>query len=113
MVMISSVHAVRPYAVSTAYNAAKAGLNHMARTWAVELAAHGIRVNIIEPGWIDTAGERTFLSEEEIRKRGKKLLMGRPEEIAKGVLYLVSPEDSSYVTGTTLRIDGGYVLPPP
>jgi len=116
IVMISSVHAYRPYALSTAYNAAKAGLNHMARTWAVELAGHRIRVNVIEPGWIDTPGERKFLSDDEIRERGKALLMrrlGTPEEIAKGVLYPVSPEDSSYVTGTCLRIDGGYVLPQP
>ena len=116
IVMISSVHAYRPYALSTAYNAAKAGLNHMARTWAVELAPHRIRVNVIEPGWIDTPGERKFVTEDQIRERGKALPMGRlgtPEEIAKGVLYLVSPEDSSYVTGTCLRIDGGYVLPQP
>lgn len=116
IVMISSVHAYRPYPLSTAYNAAKAGLNHMAFTWAVELAAHRIRVNVIEPGWIDTPGERKYFSEEEIRERGKQLLLGRlgtPEEIAKGVAFLVSDETASYVTGTRLRIDGGYVLPPP
>jgi len=113
IVNISSVHAYRPYPNSTAYNGAKAAINHMAATWAVELAPHGIRVNTIEPGWIDTPGERQFFTEDELREGGKKLLMGRlgrADEIAKGVAYLVSP-DASYVTGTCLRIDGGIVLP--
>ena len=115
IVNISSVHAYRPYPNSTAYNGAKAAINHMAATWAVELACHGIRVNTIEPGWIDTPGERRFFSEDQIRESGKKLLMGRlgrADEIAKGVAYLVSP-NASYVTGTCLRIDGGFVLPTP
>lgn len=115
IVNISSVHAYRPYSNSTAYNGAKAAINHMAATWAVELAKYGIRVNTIEPGWIDTPGERKHYSEEHIRDAGKKLLMGRlgtADEIAKGVSYLVSA-DASYVTGTCLRIDGGFVLPLP
>jgi glucose 1-dehydrogenase len=116
IVMISSVHAYRPYPNSTAYNAAKAAVNHMAFTWAVELAEYRIRVNVIEPGWIDTPGERKHFTEDEIQERGKKLLMGRlgrAEEIAKGVAFLAAEQDSAYVTGTCLRIDGGFVLPPP
>jgi len=114
IVIISSVHAFRPYPLSTAYNAAKAAVNQMAYTWAVELAEYKIRVNVIEPGWIDTPGERTAYTEQQINEEGKRLLMGRlgrPEEIAKGVLFLVSDEDSSYMTGSCLRIDGGFVLP--
>jgi glucose 1-dehydrogenase len=113
IVMISSVHAERPFALSTAYNGAKAAINHMARTWAVELAQYGIRVNVIEPGWIDTPGERAFYSQEQIRERGPKLplgRLGRPEEIAAAVAYLVSG-DAAYVTGACLRVDGGIVLP--
>jgi glucose 1-dehydrogenase len=113
IVMISSVHAARPFALSTAYNGAKAAINHMARTWAVELAQYGIRVNAIEPGWIDTPGERAFYSQEQIREQGRKLLLGRlgrPEEIAAAVAYLVSG-DAAYVTGACLRVDGGIVLP--
>jgi glucose 1-dehydrogenase len=45
----------------------------MARKWAAGLASHRIRVNIVEPGWIDTPGERTFYSEEQIREEGRKL----------------------------------------
>jgi glucose 1-dehydrogenase len=114
IVIISSVQAERAFALSTAYNAAKAAVNHMAATWALELAPHRIRVNAIEPGWIDTPGERKFYTEQELTEAGKRLpwgRLGRPEEIAKGVLFLVSEEDSSYVTGTKLVIDGGILTP--
>jgi glucose 1-dehydrogenase len=113
IVTISSVHAVQAFPNSTAYNGAKAAVNQMTRTWAAELAADGVRVNAIEPGWIDTPGERTFYSEEQIREEGRKLPMGRlgrPEEIADAVCYLVS-DQASYVTGSCLRVDGGIVLP--
>jgi glucose 1-dehydrogenase len=113
IVMISSVHAYRPFPLSTAYNGAKAAVNHMAFTWAVELAPHRIRVNVVEPGWIDTPGERESFGEQYVREKGRKLLLGRigePEDIANAVLYLVS-DDASYVTGTCLRVDGGFILP--
>ena len=113
IVMISSVHAYRPFPNSTAYNGAKAGVNHMAATWAAELAQHRIRVNVIEPGWIDTPGERRFFGDDQIRQEGQKLplhRLGTPEEIARAVRFLVS-DDGSYITGTVLRVDGGYVLP--
>lgn len=113
IVVVSSVHALVPYQTSVAYNTAKAGANHMARTMAAELARYGIRVNIVEPGWTDTPGERQFATEEELRAGGARLPLGRlatAEEIAKGVVFLAT-EDASYITGSTLRIDGGFVLP--
>ncbi|MGH9664406.1 MAG: SDR family NAD(P)-dependent oxidoreductase [Bryobacteraceae bacterium] len=113
IVMISSVLAEKPFPTSSLYNGAKAGVNQMARTWAAELAPHGIRVNVIEPGWIDTPGERAFATEAEIEERGGKLPLGRlgtAEEIGKTVAYLVSAE-ASYVTGACLRVDGGIMLP--
>jgi glucose 1-dehydrogenase len=113
IVMISSVHAYRPFPNSTAYNGAKAAVNHMAATWATELAEHRIRVNTIEPGWIDTPGEREYFSEDRIREEGNKLPLGRlgtPEEIAKAVRFLAS-DDGSYITGSCFRVDGGFVLP--
>jgi glucose 1-dehydrogenase len=112
IVMISSVLAHVPFVKSSPYNGAKAAVNQMACTWALELAPHGIRVNTIEPGWIDTPGERNFATEEEIREEGAKLplgRLGRPDEIAKAVAFLVS-DDASYITGATLRVDGAVTL---
>jgi glucose 1-dehydrogenase len=112
IVFISSVHAETPYARSVAYNAAKAGLNHMAATMAVELSQHRINVNVIEPGWIDTPGERITFGEEKMRQVAPTLPWGRlgtPQDIGRAVVFLCS-EDSDYVTGTTLRVDGGWLL---
>ena len=113
IVFISSVHSVRGYANAVIYNAAKAAVNHMARTAALELASHKIRVNWIEPGWVNTEGEQAHFGPDFIAQEGPKLLWGRladPAEIAKGVAYLAC-DDSSYVTGIGLRIDGGFTLP--
>jgi glucose 1-dehydrogenase len=113
IVVISSVHAVRPFPNSTAYNGAKAAVNNMARTWAAELAKDNVRVNVIEPGWIDTPGERNYYTEEQILEEGRKLPLGRlgkPEEIATAVRYLVSDE-AAYITGSCMRVDGGILLP--
>src|SRR5215831_8579614 len=68
IVFISSVHARTAYASSGAYNAGKAGLNHLARTIAAELLPYRINVNIIEPGWIDTPGEHETFGTEAIRQ---------------------------------------------
>jgi glucose 1-dehydrogenase len=96
-----------------AYNMAKAAVDQMARTAALELAPHRIRVNILYPGWTDTPGERKFFTDEVLEKASASLPAGRlarPEEIARGVVFLVDPE-SEYVTGSTLVIDGGAALP--
>lgn len=111
IIFISSVHAEMPYASATAYNAAKAGLNHLAKTIARELVSHRINVNIIEPGWIDTPGEREAFSEEEVINGISWLPWGRlgtPADIGKAVAFLAS-DDADYITGTILRVDGGYL----
>jgi glucose 1-dehydrogenase len=113
IVVISSVHAVQPFPNNTAYNGAKAAVNHMARTWAAELVSDRIRVNVVEPGWTDTPGERTLYSEEEIQQEAGRLPMGRmasPLDIANAVRFLVSDE-AAYITGSCLRVDGGLLLP--
>lgn len=112
IVFISSVQAEVPYARSTAYNAAKAGLNHLARTIAVELFEHRISVNCIEPGWIDTPGERAVFGLEAMERAAKQLPWGRlgtPEDIGRAAAFLASDE-ADYVTGTILRVDGGFVF---
>jgi glucose 1-dehydrogenase len=112
-VQIGSPHAVVAVPLAMAYNMAKAAVDHMARTAAIELAQHRIRVNVIHPGWIDTPGEREHASEAEIQSAAQKLpwnRLGRPDEIARGVVFLCDPA-SDYVTGGTLAIDGGINLP--
>jgi len=112
IVFISSVHAPMPYAQSVAYNAAKAGLNNMGKTIAVELVRHRINVNMIEPGWIDTPGEHKAFGVDMIESEGPKLPWGRigtPQDIGRGAAFLAS-EEADYITGTVLRIDGAFVL---
>ena len=111
IIFISSVHAAMPYQNAIAYNTAKAGLNHMAKTIARELAAHRINVNIIEPGWIDTPGEREFFGAEFLEAQAKMLPWGRlgaPADIGNAVAFLAGPE-ADYITGTVLRVDGGFL----
>ena len=113
IVLIGSPHAVFAVPEAMAYNMAKAAVDHMARTAAIELVGHRIRVNTIHPGWIDTPGEREHATEEEIQRSAAKLpwkRLGQPEEIARGVVFLCDP-NSDYITGTTLGIDGGITLP--
>ncbi len=113
MVCISSPHAYKAIPGATAYNMAKAAVDQLARTAACELAGHRIRVNIIHPGWTDTPGERKFFFEEELQSHGGALPWGRlarPDEIARGVVFLCDPA-SDYINGTTLSIDGGALLP--
>ena len=111
IIFISSVHAQMPYATAVAYNAAKAGLNHMACSIARELTPYRINVNIIEPGWIDTPGEHESFSTAVIEEEASTLPWGRlgtPADIGKAVAFLAS-EDADYITGTIVRVDGGYV----
>ena len=108
IVFISSVQAEMPMAHCFAYGSAKAGLNHMAKAIAVELAEHQINVNVIEPGWIDTPGEHLTFSNETIEEEGRKLpwkRMGRPQDIGRAAAFLCSP-DADYITGAVLPVDG-------
>ncbi|MBI1314357.1 SDR family oxidoreductase [bacterium] len=110
IVFISSVQAEMPIGLCVAYGAAKAALNHMSQTIAVELSSHRINVNVIEPGWIDTPGEHVTFSEETIAAEGRKLPWGRlglPEEIGRAAAFLAS-DDADYVTGAILPVDGCF-----
>jgi glucose 1-dehydrogenase len=112
IVGISSPHAFVPVAESMAYNMAKAAIDQMARTAAVELLEHRIRVNVVHPGWTDTPGERALAGDEELAKMGAALPWGRlarPEEIARAVVFLCDPA-SDYITGSSLLVDGGLTL---
>ena len=113
IVFVSSPHAFIPVPRSMAYNMSKAALDHMAKTAAIEVAEHQIRVNLIQPGWTDTPGERKFASEETLEKAAQGIPLGRlgtPEEMADGIVFLCNPRNE-YMTGATLLIDGGISLP--
>jgi glucose 1-dehydrogenase len=112
IVFISSVHARIAYAQSAAYNAAKAGLNHLAQTMAAELLPHRINVNVIEPGWIDTPGEHATFGSTTIAQAAPALPWGRlgtPDDIGRAAAFLCSA-DADYITGTSLLVDGGLAL---
>lgn len=112
IIFISSIHAPIPYVGSIAYNAAKAGLNNMARTMAMELTPHHINVNVVEPGWIDTPGEREAFGDEPVEQGGTSVPWGRlglPADIGHAVAFLASKE-ADYVTAAVLRVDGGLSL---
>tara|TARA_B100000676_G_scaffold38775_1_gene36618 strand:- start:2882 stop:3682 length:801 start_codon:yes stop_codon:yes gene_type:complete len=110
MIFISSVQAVMPIGLSVAYNAAKAGTDHMMKTIAMELAGHRINVNSIQPGWIDTPKERETWTEEAIVEQGQLLPWGRlgtPVDIGKAAVFLAS-DAADYITCVTLPVDGGF-----
>ena len=111
--VISSPHANMAIPTAMAYNMSKAAIDHMARTAAIELVQHGIRVNVFHPGWIDTPGERKFFTEEQLQAGAESLpmkRMGTPEEMARGVCFTLS-DDAAYMTGSTMTMDGGVGLP--
>ena len=108
IIFISSVQAELPIGMCAPYGAAKAGLNHLMRTIAVELAAHRINVNAIAPGWIDTPGEHEMFDDETIAEAAATLpwgRLGRPDEIGRAAAFLAS-DSADYITGVVLPIDG-------
>jgi 3-oxoacyl-[acyl-carrier protein] reductase len=97
----------------SAYAASKAGLNGFIKAAALELAPHGITVNGVEPGNIVTEGLQAGRSAQFIESMERSVPMGRlgtPGDVANAVSFLASDE-SSYITGTTIVIDGGQTLP--
>jgi 3-oxoacyl-[acyl-carrier protein] reductase len=95
------------------YSASKAGINGLIRAAAIELAPFGITVNGVEPGNILTEGMQAERSPEFIGAMERSVPLGRlgtPRDVAHAVLFLASDE-AAYVTGTTIIIDGGQILP--
>ncbi|WP_052255383.1 SDR family NAD(P)-dependent oxidoreductase [Salinicoccus sp. YB14-2] len=91
---------------SAAYNAAKGGVINLTRSLAIEYASNKIRVNSLCPGFIDTP----IIPEEQkepLRQATPMARLGLPEEMAKAALFLAS-DDSSYMTGNSLTVDGGF-----
>ena len=96
-----------------AYSAAKAGIAGITRTLAVEWGPHGIRVNAIAPGYIETGmalenARRGLLPLDKVLSRTPLGRIGQPDELVPAALYLLS-DVSSFVTGTVIPIDGGWL----
>ena len=93
------------------YSATKAAVRSFARTWTTDLKDRRIRVNAVSPGFIDTpAWHATAAGEQRLKMLSDSIPLGRPgtaSEIAKAVVFLAS-DDSSYITGTELFVDGGF-----
>ncbi|MCJ7626710.1 MAG: SDR family oxidoreductase [Anaerolineaceae bacterium] len=119
IVNVSSVHAIATSANIAAYAASKGGLLALTRAMAIEFAPDNIRVNAILPGAVDTPMLRAGLERElvtggtiveRLENLARKTVSGKigtPEEIAKAIFFLVDPNQSSFMTGQALIVDGG------
>jgi NAD(P)-dependent dehydrogenase (short-subunit alcohol dehydrogenase family) len=108
IIMTGSIASIKGFEGSSVYNASKAAVRSFARTWTADLKARKIRVNVLSPGPIDTG---VFVGVPgEVKDQFVSLIpmgrIGQPHEIAAAALFLAS-EDSSFVTGTELFVDGG------
>lgn len=114
IVFISSINGTKcGYIGSSLYAASKSALNGFMKGVAIELAPRGIRANSITPGMIDTdIYKDSSIGEEDLERDRQKYPLkryGKPEEVAYAAIYLLS-DASSWVTGSSLLIDGGYTL---
>ena len=111
VVMISSVAAQTGIPGQVAYGASKAGIVGMARTLAAEWASHGIRCNVVMPGFIATPKVLAMPAplQEGLKAAIPLRRFGAPEELAGVVSFLLSPA-AAYLTGAVLRVDGGFGL---
>ena len=114
IILNASVVASKGFSSNSVYAASKAAVRSFARTWTTDLKDRRIRVNAVSPGPIDTPLLNGLLASSEIGQQRLKMIyntvplgrLGTSDEIAKAVVFLAS-EDSSYITGTELFVDGG------
>jgi NAD(P)-dependent dehydrogenase (short-subunit alcohol dehydrogenase family) len=115
IILNASIVASKGLSAHGVYSATKAAVRSFARTWTTDLKERRIRVNAVSPGFIDTPGLSNLLASTGTGQQGKEMIsnavplgrFGTPDEIAKAVVFLAS-DDSSYITGTELFVDGGF-----
>jgi NAD(P)-dependent dehydrogenase (short-subunit alcohol dehydrogenase family) len=115
IILNASIVASKGLPANSVYSATKAAIRSFARTWTTDLKDRRIRVNAVSPGPIDTPGLNNLVAstgagEQRLKAISSNVPLGRlgtPDEIAKAVVFLAS-DDSSYVTGTELFVDGGF-----
>ena len=115
IILNASVVASKGLPANSVYSATKAAIRSFARTWTTDLKDRRIRVNAVSPGPIDTPGLNNLVAstgagEQRLKAISSNVPLGRlgtADEIAKAVVFLAS-DDSSYVTGTELFVDGGF-----
>jgi NAD(P)-dependent dehydrogenase (short-subunit alcohol dehydrogenase family) len=115
IILNASIVASKGLPSNSVYSATKAAVRSFARTWTTDLKNRRIRVNAISPGPIDTPGLSELLASSETGEQRRKTIsttvplgrFGTPDEIARAVVFLAS-DDSSYITGTELFVDGGF-----
>lgn len=109
-VVLSSLYSMKSRHGRAPYSASKAALDSAVKSFAVEFASKNLRFNSVHPGFIDTELTRMNNSAEEIMKIESRIpesRLGLSEEVAEAVCFLIS-DNSSYVNGTTIIVDGGY-----
>ena len=114
IVNIASIAGLRTGGHIAAYAASKAGLIHLTKNLAVELARSKVRVNALAPGYIETELNADFFASkagEELIRRIPQRRLGRPEDL-DGPLLLLASDASRYMTGTVLVVDGGHSVNP-
>lgn len=112
IINIGSMYSYFGSGLIPSYSAAKGAVIQLTKSMAIELAPHNIQVNAIAPGWIETdmtAPVHSMPLNDEILARTPAGRWGQPEEIAGTAVYLAS-HASDFVTGTTIRVDGGYAI---
>ena len=114
VILDASIVASKGLATNSVYSATKAAVRSFARTWTTDLKDRRIRVNAISPGSTETPGFRELQTSSEVGQQRLKMIsnlvplgrIGTPDEVARAVVFLAS-DDSSYITGTELFVDGG------
>jgi 2-dehydro-3-deoxy-D-gluconate 5-dehydrogenase len=112
IINIGSMYSFFGSGLVPSYSAAKGAILQLTKSMAIELAPHNIQVNAIAPGWIETdmtVPVRSISLNDEILARTPAGRWGQPEEVAGTAVYLAS-RASDFVTGATIRVDGGYSI---